>query len=184
MTTSRVSLNNAEIQEYLVDHLPYRLNSLRAWDLYLARRKADRYENETPSLKCYWESELLEPAYEISIVFGRSLLNFLGIKRGSNGLENFESNQISNMDKDTIFIWHINSNKRAYPINNLDNKEQEHLVNLLKVANKSVAHLTNKTSTKIELDSLIPARQIIYKIMLEYVDGLKTSKLWWFPRKP
>lgn len=182
--TSTVNLNENEIKEYMIEHLPYRLNSLRAWDLYVSRRKAEKYENETQELKCYWEGELLEPAFEISIVFGRSLLNFLGIKRGRYGLENFIPSQIKKIDEDTIFIWHINPDKKAYPVNLLKVKEREHLINLIKIANKSVAHLTTKTSSKKELDSLIPARQIIYRIMLEYIEGLDTSKLWWFPKQP
>jgi hypothetical protein len=183
MTTSRVNLTNDQRLEYLNDHLPYRLNCLRAWDLYLTRRKAEKYEQEEKSLKCYWEGELLHPALEVSIVFGRSLLNFLGIARESNGLVNFESHEIKDSDKDTVFIWHINPGKTSYSLNNIGSTDQVHLVNLIKVANKSVAHLTTKTSEKQELDSLIPARKVIQKIVLDYVDGLDTSTLWLPPNQ-
>lgn len=179
-----MTLSPTQIKEYLEDHLPYRLNSLRVWDLYLSRRKAKNYEEEEEKLKCYWEGELLQPSLEISIVFGRSLLNFLGIKRDGAGLKNFESHEITQLEKDSIFIWHVNPGKKAYPIGNIKRSEQKHLVNLIKVANKSSAHLTIKTSTQDEQDSLVPARQIIYRIMLDYVDGLDTKTIWWYPRQP
>lgn len=178
MNKSRVNLSDSEKQKYLTEHLPYRLNSLRAYDVYIKRRKASNYKKELPSLKCYWESEFLEPAFEVSIVFGRSLLNFLGIMRGNNGLQNFEAHEIKDSDKDTVFIWHIND-KGYYPINKLDIESQNHLLNLIKIANKSVAHLTTKNSTEQEQNSLLPAREIIYNIMLEHVEGLDTTNLWW-----
>ena len=184
MANSRVRLNMNQIKEYLESHIPYRLNSLRAWDLYVSRRKAKTYDEEDKSLKCYWEGELLQPSLEISLVFGRSLLNFLGIKRSGSSMKNFESHEISDEDKDTVFIWHVNPGKKAYPLQNLKKSDIVHLVNLVKVANKSAAHLTIKTSTTEELDSLMPARQIIYRLMLEYVDGLDKKTLWWYPRQP
>jgi hypothetical protein len=174
-----MTLNQSQIDEYLNEHLPYRLNSLRAWDIYVLRRKAKEYKNEPNRTKCYWEGEQLQPALEVSIVFGRSLLNFLGIKRDGSGLRNFQAHEVKPEDKDTIFIWHVNYGKPAYPTSRINVSDEQHLLNLIKVANKSTAHLTIKTSSESELDSLGYAREIIYRIMLDYVDGLDKSNLWW-----
>ena len=173
-----MTLNTDQISEYLNEHLPYRLNSLRAWDLYISRREAQTYEEEDKSKKCYWEKEFLEPAFEISIVFGRSLLNFLGIKRDGDMLKTFESHEITHMEKDSVFIWHINPGKKAYPLKNINSDDQKHLYNLIKVANKSAAHLTIKTSSKKELESLEAARRIIYRLIFDYVDGLNKQAVW------
>lgn len=67
----------------------------------------------------------------------------------------------------------------AYPIDQLNASEQRHIVNLIKVANKSTAHLMIQTSSEAELESLGYARQIIFRMMIDYVDGLVTSGLWW-----
>lgn len=174
-----MTLNQNQIDEYLKEHLPYRLNSLRAWDIYIYRRKADKYENEPDRTRCYWEGEQLQPALEISVVFGRSLLNFLGIRRDGNGLANFQAHEVKPDDRDTVFIWTLNNGKQAYPTSWINVTDEQHLVNLIKIANKSTAHLTLKTSKKSELASLDHAREIIYKIMLDYVDGLDRTNLWW-----
>jgi hypothetical protein len=68
-------------QEYLNKHLPYRLNSLMAHDMMLYRKKLPEYAAIKDS--CYGDSLVVEPAFEISPIFGRSLLNFLGL-----GLDN------------------------------------------------------------------------------------------------
>lgn len=174
-------LTEEQIHEYLSEHLPYRLNCLRAWDIYLSRRTTRSYDLESDTLKCYWKSEILAPAFEISILFGRSLLNFLGIRLKENRLKNFTPSDLSKNEEDSVYIWDINVNKDPYLINNLLDYEQTHLVHLLSIANKSVAHLTSKNAGTVQLASLIPARQIIYRIMVNYVDGLAINKLWWPP---
>ncbi len=188
ISKSKVYLNETQIKEYLNEHLPYRLNILRAWDLYLCKRKAANYLEEEAKYKCYWESEFLDPSYEASIIIGRSLLNFLGIKRNGNRLTNFQYNEIQGSEKETVFIWHVIPGKLAYPIDFINENDQKHLFNLIKIANKSVAHLTTKTSTLEELDSLVPAKKIIYDIMINFVDGInkvsdlenKKIGIWWF----
>ncbi len=164
--------------DYLNEHIPYRLNSLQAYDLYISRRspgiKDDEYKTkELPEKRCYWESEFLEPAFEVSILFGRSLLNFLGLTMKNNKLDYFVSNK-----NDDVQIWDIIPGKSPYPLERINEKDQQDLCNLIKVSNKSAAHLTTKTSTNEELESLLKAREIIYKLVLEYVDGLKTKNLW------
>ena len=125
--------------KYLNKELPYRLNSLMAWDLYFSRRSAKTYEEESENKKCYWESEFLQPAFEISIVFARSLIHFLGLGSKGNKLINFYSNK-----EDDVQIWHIIPGKQAYPLSKLNTIEKQNLCNILKIANKSSAHLTQE----------------------------------------
>ena len=93
-------------------------------------------------------------------------------------LKTFESHEITHMEKDSVFIWHINPGKKAYPLKNINSDDQKHLYNLIKVANKSAAHLTIKTSSIEELESLEPARRIIYRLIFDYVDGLNKQVVW------
>src|SRR5688572_22705653 len=110
-----MNLQEEEKHAYLTEHLPYRLNSLRAWDLFIARRKANNYLQEVERLKCNWESEYLDPAFEISIVFGRSLIQFLGLTCRNNNLEYF----VSKMGED-VQIWDILPGKQPYPMTQLN----------------------------------------------------------------
>ncbi len=71
-----MTLNTDQISEYLNEHLPYRLNSLRAWDLYISRREAQTYEEEDKSKKCYWEKEFLEPAFKFQLSLAGACLIF------------------------------------------------------------------------------------------------------------
>lgn len=160
-------------QEYLVEHIPYRLNSLRAWDL-LQHRKL-RESTHDKLRESYGDSPVVEPAFEIAIVFGRSLLNFLGLTLRNNKLDYYVSER-----KDDVQIWDVIPGKQPYPLDRLTVDDQEHLCNLIRVANKASAHLTTRTSTTSELNSLIPAKRIIYRITLEYVDNLDKSKVWWY----
>lgn len=101
-------------------------------------------------------------------------MNFLGITLRNNHLEYEISKR-----PDDVQIWDIMPGKSPYPIERINDTDQQHLCNLLKVSNKSVAHLTTKTSSKEELESLEKAREIIFNLIVEYVDGLKTENLWW-----
>src|SRR5690349_14031437 len=106
-----MKLAQTEIDDYLQKHLPYRLNGLRAYDLYISRRTTNNYRDEEQRRKCYWESEFLEPALEISVVFGRSLLDFLGIKKEDKlytRLRNVLPTEVRSTD---ICIWDINNGK-------------------------------------------------------------------------
>ncbi|NQU86511.1 MAG: hypothetical protein HQ541_12190 [Mariniphaga sp.] len=163
-----------EQNEYLDKHIPYRLNSLRAWDLYKLRRKAIEYDKEEDQRKCNWQSEYLDPAFEISIVFARALIQFLGLTCRGNQLEYF----VSKMNED-VQVWDVIPGKPPYPISNLKNHEKQHLCNLIKMANKATAHMTTKYSTDEEFESLEPGRELIFNMVLEYVDNINTTNLWW-----
>jgi len=74
------NLTNNEISKYLKSHLPYRLNSLMAHDIILCRQKNKTDEWARLARSPYEDSLFLEPAFEISLVFGRSLMEFPRIK--------------------------------------------------------------------------------------------------------
>ena len=64
-------------KEYIEKHLPYRINSLLSPDL-ITHRRLNAGEDKF-KLAFYSDSLTLEPSFEISIIFGRALLHFLGI---------------------------------------------------------------------------------------------------------
>ena len=169
-----MTLTSQQKLEYLKKHIPYRLNSLMAWDIYISRRTANNYEAESENKKCYWQSEFLQPAFEISIVFARGLIQFLGLGLKENQLINFHSTK-----DDDVQIWDVIPGKKEYSLSTLNEIEQKYLCNTLKVANKSSAHLTSDFSTKEEFTSLIPARLLVFKMVTEYVDKLDKTSLWW-----
>ena len=70
-------MTTQEQSDYLNNYLPYRINSLLATDLITHRRNSN-ISNEIRE-NCYKDSLVLEPVFEISIIFGRALLHFLGI---------------------------------------------------------------------------------------------------------
>ncbi|WP_148041900.1 hypothetical protein [Hanamia caeni] len=169
-----MTLTSQQQLKYLNEEIPYRLNSLMAWDLYFSRRRAKTYEQESENKKCYWESEFLQPAFEISIVFARSLIHFMGLGLKENKLVNFYSNK-----EDDVQIWDVIPGKQAYPLSILNSIEKQNLCNILKIANKSSAHLTLNFATDEEFASLIPGRRLVFRMVTEYVDNLNKSCLGW-----
>jgi hypothetical protein len=105
-----MTLSDQEKLDYLKEHIPYRLNSLRAWDLCIAKRRSNSLEDESERGKCNWESHYLDPAFEISIIFGRSLLQFLGLTCRNNSLEYFVS-KMGKMSKSGM-LFPVNSHTR------------------------------------------------------------------------
>jgi len=170
-------LSHQQQADYLQKHIPYRLNLLMTWDTYVSRRRATKYEDEVKHRKCYWESEFLDPAFEISIVFARSLIQFLGLSLRGNKLEYF----VSKVDED-VQIWDVIPGKQPYPLSELNPIQQQHLCNIIKIANKASAHMTTKFSSSEEFESLIPGRELLYQMVTNYVDNLDQSNLWWSNR--
>lgn len=169
-----------KIDEYLKKHLPYRINNMLAHDLMLHRKKLDEFGKIKHS--CYSDSLVVEPLFEISIIFGRSLLHFLGL-----GL---------NRKKDQIIERRPNPNfpndltlKSLFPEKNLCSKNDplvqknyKELFLLLFWADKSVAHLTSNISeAESEEQDLMPiARKSIYQLCLKYLPELDKEKIWWY----
>src|SRR5690348_18276134 len=73
--------------EYLDKHLPYRINSMLAHDLIMRRKTETDFDDLKK--RCYGDSTIVEPIFEISLIFGRSLLNFLGLTCANNRISQF-----------------------------------------------------------------------------------------------
>jgi len=128
-------------QEYLDKHLPYRVNSMLSTDL-IAHRRGTKISKGIKEL-CYKDSLVLEPAFEISIIFGRALLQFLGIglDAKANDLTNYQPRQTD------LTIKSIYPNKDFVQLDEeLVISNRASLCTIIKVANKSVAHLTSTLS--------------------------------------
>lgn len=176
-----MKLNEQTRQDYLDRHLPYRINSLLSYDLIIHRRKQ---KNHT---KCYEDGLVLEPAFEISIIFGRALLNFLGITY------DWKTSKLKRHSpkEDDISIIDIYPGSDFCPLDEeLITQNHDSLCTIIKLSNKSVAHLTSTESTPNELQQLQTARQTIYKLILKYVPDInKIGKgegierkigIWWY----
>lgn len=161
--------------DYINKHLPYRINSMLSPDL-IAHRRGSTIPNEI-KIKCYQDSLVLEPAFEISIIFGRALLHFLGIDydRRTSDLKVF------NPRKDDVTIQNLFPNRPFCPLNdNLVVQFKTALCLIIKIANKSVAHLTTVVSNDQEHQQLEVARKTIYRLILKYVPEINKNNIWWF----
>jgi len=169
-----MEIDDKQKQEYLDKHLPYRLNSLLAPDLITFRRTLNI--SQELKLKCYQDSLVLEPAFEISIIFGRSLLNFLGITYDSKSKKLIKYSPKS----DDISLINIYPERDFCPLTeDLIVENYESLCTIIKLANKSVAHLTSTESNANEHSLLENARKTIYKLTLKYVPDINKKGIWW-----
>jgi hypothetical protein len=161
---------------YLNEHLPYIMNSLLAHDLMLHRKNTESAYDELKE-SCYGDSLVLNPAFEISIVFGRALLQFLGL-----GYE-YKANRliVFNKKADDYTIKDLFPNRSYCPLSDeiviANGKE---LCTIMKIANKSVAHITTILSNGDEHELVKKARMSIYELMLKYVPEINKEKLWWY----
>jgi ribosomal protein S15P/S13E len=174
-----MSLTNNEITEYLKSHLPYRLNSLMAHDIILYRQKNKIDEWARSARSPYEDSLFLEPAFEISLVFGRSLMEFLGIKydRKNDKLKKLDP---AKLDLDDITLKSLFPQRAFCTLQDPDLiKHEVDIAILFKVANKSVAHLTSKPSNEHEHARIPKARKAIYDLLLKYVPEMSKDKLWY-----
>ena len=164
-----------EQSDYLNKHLPYRINSLLAPDLITHRRNTDIPEEF--KVRCYQDSLVLEPAFEISIIFGRALLHFLGIDydRTSEDLKVFKPKP------DDVTIQTLFLNRPFCPLDDeMVIQHKNALCLIIKIANKSVAHLTTIVSNEQEHRQLEDARKTIYLLVLKYIPEINKNKIWWY----
>ena len=163
-------------EEYLNKHLPYRINSMLAHDLIMHRKTTSHFYSIRDS--CYGDSTVVEPIFEISIIFGRTLLNFLGLTYDK------ENNKIKTIQpkNDDLTIQSLFPNKNlCTPEDPIVKENHDELCTIIKLANKSVAHLTSEISeTKTgDHDKLPKARIAIYNLMLKYVPEMNKDNIWW-----
>jgi hypothetical protein len=159
---------------------------MRAWDLMMyTKDKYAAYNAKENNESVYTHSHILDPALEISIVFGRQLLDFLRINYNSTDdrLEDFIALKKKGVRSDDIFITLFHPTMTSFPIDNtLTISNAEHIKCLIKVANKAAAHLTTTETTSAEFESMKIARQVIYDLILHYVPGLRNNIIWWEKR--
>ena len=163
--------------EYLNKHLPYRVNSMLAHDLIMLRKTQSHFLPIRDT--CYGDSTVVEPIFEISLVFGRCLLNFLGLSK-----ENSSDRLINFFPKsDDLTIKSLFPQRDYCDVNEqlvIDNYDS--LCLLIKLANKSVAHLTSVVSETMpeEYNKLPQARFAIYQLTLKYVPEINKQNIWWY----
>lgn len=166
-------LDNREKQKCLED-AKYRLNCLMAYDLYLFIQ--DKYKNNG---SVYSTGHILEPAIEVSLAFGRQLLEFLQIKKDQNS----DKLYCSKTKDDNVTISLYNPNLKTLPFDDhLTTANEIHLVRLIFLAHKSVAHFSRHIPTKDEQDSLKQARKTIFDLMIKYMPELSNFQLIWKQR--
>jgi len=174
-----MNLTQNDIDQYLNKYLPYRLNSLMAWDIMMFRQKSNadnRYINLP--ISPYQDSLVIEPAFEISLVFGRALMQFLGISYEQK--DGILKVLINKSKQDDITLQSLFPDRLFCTLDDNDLKESESDIAILfRIANKSVAHLTSMVSSSEELERLPYARKAIYNLILKYVPEISKEKLWY-----
>lgn len=168
-------------QDYLNRHLPYRINSMLSPDLIEHRR--NNCTSKELKIRCFSDSLILEPTFEISIVFGRSLLNFLGI---GNNKQNDKLVKYAGQHDD-ITLKSLYPNMSFNPIDDeMVTQFNSNFCTIIKIANKSVAHLSSNESSPCEQALLKDARMAIYRLMLKYVPDINKESgegkvgIWWY----
>jgi hypothetical protein len=165
--------------EYLEKHLPYRINSMLAHDLIMHRKTLPLFAKIKDN--CYGDSIVVEPIFEISIIFARTLLNFLGLTYTKDKISRF------NPKPDDITLKSLFPEREYCPLDEkivVDNYDA--LTNIIKLANKSVAHLTSGVTetTSDDHDILPQARNAVYELMIKYVPEMNSQKIWWTTQRP
>ncbi len=168
-------MENELFEEYLNKHLPYRINGLLAHDLILYRKKLANYNSIKDT--CYGDSLILEPAFEISPIFGRSLLNFLGLGIDS---ANKKIDRKEPWGTD-ISIKSLFPDREFCPIDDPIILEYNvNLVTIIKLADKSVAHMTSVKTEEREHEKLPEGCKAIYDLLLKYVPEINKQEIWWY----
>jgi hypothetical protein len=173
------NLSESKIKSLLEKDIPYVLNSMLAYDLMMHRKE----KGINPELKesCYGDSPVIEPAFELGPIFGRSLLNFLGIASDNTYSEITPKKW---RETDLRITW-LGSNYHCCDIkHNIISENKIHLLTLLKIADKCIAHLTTVKSQEDDHPHLRPAKLAIHKLVLEHVHGLKHERIWWISQGP
>jgi hypothetical protein len=166
--------------EYLDKHLPYRINSMLAHDLILYRKTLPNYA--PIKYNCYGDSLVVEPIFEISIIFARTLLNFLGL-----GYKKDEGIIRHTPNKDDLTIKSLFPERDYCPLDEkIVTENYNEICTIIRLANKSVAHLTTRVSQTTSNDhNVLPkARKAVYELMIKYVPEMNTENIWWFSQGP
>ena len=168
------NLTNGEIKELIETRIPYFINSMLAHDLMMYRKE----NGIKPLLKdtCYGDSPVIDPAFELGPIFGRVLLNFIGISADNNYTSIIRKRWRDN----DLKIIELGAHFKQCDINHhiiTNNKLQ--ILTMFKLADKCIAHLTNVTSQESDHPYLRPAKIATCKLVLEHVHGIRRDKIWW-----
>jgi hypothetical protein len=150
----------------------FKLNCMLTWDLFVFIK--DKYKNDR---SVFATGHLLDPALEISAVFGRQLLEFLKIKKpkSQNILTDY-----SGHESDDITIDMLYPSMTLFPLQDSLTKSNEiHLVRLIKVARKATAHFTRTPTTDEEFESMKIARMVIHDLVLKYMPDIDKNEIRW-----
>jgi len=114
--------------------------------------------------------------FEISLVFTRSLMHFLGVDIDANGAFKRPSRKTNDVSIKSLF------HDRDYcPLDDIELVEHKTaVVALLKSANKSVAHLTSLVTEAVDQSVFPEARMATYRLMLKHVPEINKDKIWWY----
>jgi len=153
-------------EDFINIHLPYRLEILMSHDI-LEKTLPDNHTNRDLILKA---------SFEDSIVFGRLLLNFLGI-----GIKRNNDREINRKMKTEVDDFNIENLGLTFV--NLDNKlikeNYQAICILLKYANKTVAHCTSNFPSNGEQEQFKIAKKAIYELVINHITEIDRSKLMW-----
>lgn len=173
-TTTIPTLDSKQRQQCL-KNVTFRLNCMLTWDLFVFIK--DKFKNDR---SVYATGHLLDPALEISSVFGRQLLGFLKIKKHYT-----EDRLIEYFGKedDDVTIESLYPTMTTFPLQDeLTTVNEIHLVRLIKVANKATAHFTLTETTYDEFESMKTARQVIFELVLKYIPDIDKNEIRWIQR--
>jgi hypothetical protein len=124
----------------------------------------------------------VEPIFEISIIFARTLLNFIGLTyTRDNGISRF------NAKSDDLTIKSLFPERDYCPLDEkIVTDNYDALCTIIKLANKSVAHMTSGVTqtTSNDHDVLPQARKAVYELMIKYVPEMNKEKIWWTSQRP
>ena len=175
-----VNLDTTEKIAQAIKDIKYRLNSMMAYDIY--NYIFEKRKDNTGQTSIYQESHIIEPAFEISIIFGRQLLDFLqiGHNKATGELDNPLVYKKNTIKIDDLFLTSF-TNISTLPLTDaLVNSYDRQIKSIIKVANKASAHMTFSHTTTQEFSDIQEIKPIIQDLCLKYVPGLNQDNLWWF----
>jgi len=166
-----VPQTSSNAKKQCIKDITFRLNCMMSWDLFVYIK--EKYKNDQ---SVYSTGHVLDPALEVSAIFGRQLLEFLKIKKKENKLIEYTGRKIDDITIDFLY-------SAAFPIQDiLVQKNESDLVQLIKVADKATAHFTLTHTTDNEFISMQNARFVIYELILNYIPDLNKDEIRWEKR--
>lgn len=180
-----VKLDSPEKIQQALNDIKFRMNSMMAYDIYNYLFKKYEQKNKNEKLtSIYCENHLLDPSYEIAIVFGRQLLDFLQIGHNLNRkkyIDKLDDPLVykNNIKDDDLFLSSF-PGVTTLPLQDpLIKRYDRQIKSIIKVANKASAHLTFSHTTEQEFLDVREIKPIIHDLCIKYVPNLPQENLWW-----